>query len=312
MGGMRNPSPLPESLDSGPFTLQQARDLGVGNKRTLARDLIIPTRGTRMPAAFEDDFLTKAAACSMVVPGSVVGFSTAATLWKIPLPERMETGIVHLIQPPGSRACRRNSVKGHVLELDEADISKGRSLNATSPERTWFDLSKELTVDELVIAGDHLVRRQDPLSSMDRLLHLVEGMARRRGVKKAKEALRWIRPRTDSPKETELRLVLIRAGLPEPAINVAILDENGQWVQDPDMGYPDLKIAMQYDGGHHITEMQRRSDIARDDRAVELGWTVLKYCQPDLIPGWYGGEPTAVRKTRWALDRKGHTIPKAA
>lgn len=265
-----------------------------------------------MPAELQDDLLTKAAACSMVVPDSVVGFSTAAILWQTPLPERSVTDTVHLIQPPGSRACRRNNVKGHVPEFDESEVSRGRHLNATTPERTWFDLSAELTVDELIIAGDHLVRRQNPLSSIDNLHCLVERMSARRGVTRAKEALRWIRPCTDSAKETELRLVLIRAGLPEPAINIAILDDDGQWVQDPDLSYPDLKIAMQYDGGHHITEMQRRSDIARDDRAAQLDWLVLKYCQSDLMPGPSGYETTAVRKTRWALNKRGWTFPKAA
>jgi hypothetical protein len=35
-----------------------------------------------------------------------------------------------------------------------------------------------------------------------------------------------IRANTDSPKETELRLLLTAAGLPEPAINVPMLDLN--------------------------------------------------------------------------------------
>lgn len=248
----------------------------------------------------------------MTVPGSVVGFSTAAALWQIPLPDRLSPGTVHLIRPPGSRACRRGSIKGHVLELDESEISEGSLLRATSPERTWFDLARELALDELIIAGDYLVRRQSPLSSTGKLIRFLDGKGGRPGITKAKEAMEWIRPRTDSPKETELRLLLLRAGLPEPAINVAILDDDGQWVQDPDMSYPDLKIAMQYDGGHHITEMQRRSDIARDDRAAELDWLVLKYCQPDLIAGPNGHEANAVRKTRRALNQRGWILPDAA
>ncbi|WP_051441656.1 hypothetical protein [Arthrobacter sp. H14] len=120
----------------------------------------------------------------------------------------------------------------------------------------------------------------------------------------SRAALGWIRHRTDSAKETELRLLLVRAGLPEPSINVAILDERGEWVQDPDMSYQSLRIAMQYDGGHHITEMQRRSDILRDDRAAELDWLVLKYSQLDLKP-LGNGEPSAVTKTRRALLDRG-------
>jgi hypothetical protein len=71
-----------------------------------------------------------------------------------------------------------------------------------------------------------------------------------------------MRADTDSPKETELRLLLIRAGLPEPAINRPLFDEAGGWVQDPDMSYQEFKIAIQYDGGHHATPAQRRSDLS--------------------------------------------------
>ncbi|GAB3517228.1 hypothetical protein GCM10027402_00260 [Arthrobacter monumenti] len=139
---------------------------------------------------------------------------------------------------------------------------------------------------------------------MDALRNHVGQTPDRRGIVSARKALGWIRPRTDSAKETELRLLLVRAGLPEPSINVAIQDERGDWVQDPDMSYQDLRIAMQYDGGHHITEMQRRSDILRDDRAAELDWLVLKYSQLDLKP-LGNGEPSAVTKTRRALLNRG-------
>lgn len=182
---------------------------------------------------------------------------------------------------------------------------KGRLFAATSPERTWTDLASSLSVDELIVAGDYLVRRREPLSAVLALTDRVKQMGARRGVIALREALRGIRPGTDSAKETELRLLLIRSGLPEPSINVAILDQMDLWVQDPDMSYQDLKIALQYDGGHHITEFQRRSDILRDDRAAELGWLVLKFSQLDLMPRGPNWEPTGVAKTRHALQSRG-------
>lgn len=93
-----------------------------------------------------------------------------------------------------------------------------------------------------------------------------------------------IRADTDSPKETELRLLLVRAGLPEPAINMPMFDETGGWIQDPDMSYEDYKIAIQYDGGHHSSPAQRRSDIFRDEDARGLGWLVVVLTQWDLDP----------------------------
>lgn len=42
-----------------------------------------------------------------------------------------------------------------------------------------------------------------------------------------------MRANSDSPKEPELRFLLIRHGLPEPGINIPIFDETGGWVPEP-------------------------------------------------------------------------------
>lgn len=71
-------------------------------------------------------------------------------------------------------------------------------------------------------------------------------------------------------------------------------------VQDPDMSDEDLKVALQYDGGHHAAPAQCRSDIFRDEKARGLGWLVVVLTQWDLdicAPGGAcarGLEPQAV------------------
>ncbi|MEK0154884.1 hypothetical protein [Arthrobacter oryzae] len=114
-----------------------------------------------------------------------------------------------------------------------------------------------------------------------------------------------MRARTDSPKETEVRLLLRRYGLPEPAINEPMFDEAGRWIQDPDMSYEQEKVAIQYDGGHHASVAQRRSDIFRDEDAKEAGWRVVVLTHLDLdllVPGM---EPRAVTRVRKALVERG-------
>ena len=114
-----------------------------------------------------------------------------------------------------------------------------------------------------------------------------------------------VRANTDSPKETELRLLLLHHGLPEPAINVPIFDHDGGWIQDPDLSYGEEKIAIQYDGGHHATPAQRRSDIFRDEDARDAGWRVVVLTQWDLTPIAPGMEPSAVARVRAALRERG-------
>ncbi|WP_426996823.1 hypothetical protein [Pseudarthrobacter sp. N5] len=114
-------------------------------------------------------------------------------------------------------------------------------------------------------------------------------------------ARRLIRPYTDTPKESELRLLILEHRLPEPGINEPMFDETGGWIQDPDMSYQEFKIAIHYDGSHHATAVQRRSDIFHDENARDLGWLVVVLMQWDLDPLAPGVEPNAVTGIRAAL-----------
>ena len=152
-------------------------------------------------------------------------------------------------------------------------------VRCTSPLRTWFDLAGILSLDDLVIAGDFLLRRRNPLTTVDALDAFLAGKQGRAGYRRAMRARAQMRANTDSPKETELRLLLLRHGLPEPGINVPIFDETGGWIQDPDRSYEREKIAIQYDGGRHANPAQRRSDIFRDENARDAGWRVVVLTQ---------------------------------
>ena len=243
-----------------------------------------------------------------VVTGAVVSYLSAAALWGFPLPQALENmAVVHLTSPPGRRAVRRKNVVGHEQPLAPDEVVAGALVRCTSPLRTWFDLAGILCLDDLVMAGDFLLRRRNPLTTIEELdafLARKEGMP---GYRRAMRARPLMRANTDSPKETELRLLLIRHGLPEPGINVPIFDETGGWIQDPDLSYEKEKVAIQYDGGHHAHPAQRRSDIFRDENARDAGWRVVVLTQWHLTPFGPGMEPPAVTRVRAALTERGWT-----
>ena len=313
------PLPLPHALSGKPFTIKQAKAAGLTRRRARARDLRSPCHGVRIPGTTDVTLLVRAQALALAT-GAVISHSTAAVLWGFPLPLRLglsggagfEIGghatartALHLTCQPGGRSVRRKDTVGHQSVLKPDEITTGRHLPCTSPLRTWFDLAGLLSLDELVIAGDFLFRRKNALSTPAALDNYLATKAGRSGYRKAIQARALMRANTDSPKETELRLLLIRAGLPEPAINRPLFDEAGGWVQDPDMSYEEFKIAIQYDGGHHATPAQRRSDIFRDENARELGWLVVVLTQWDLDPFAPGMAPRAVTRVRAALINRG-------
>lgn len=312
------PLPLAPTLAGKLFTIKQANAAGLTRRRSRARDLQSPCHGVRIPASADMTLLVRAQALAMVT-GAVISHLTAAVLWGFPLPLRLGlsggagfrigggTGkaAIHLTSQPGTGSVRRKDAVGHQSLLLPDEITTGRHLPCTSPLRTWFDLAGVLSLDELVMAGDFMFRRRNPLSTPAALDSYLATKAGRPGYRKARQAQALMRANTDSPKETELRLLLVRSGLPEPAINVPLFDETGGWVQDPDMSYEDLKIALQYDGGHHATPAQRRSDIFRDEKARGLGWLVVVLTQWDLDACTPGMEPQAVTRVRAALTSRG-------
>jgi very-short-patch-repair endonuclease len=302
---MHDPSELPPQFQNQPFTVAQARAAGLSRRRTRSRDLVSPCFGVRATAGSADSLLDRVHSLTAAT-GAVVSHLSAAVLWGFPLPLNLKNlAVIHLTSQPGKRAVRHKYVVGHELMLTPDEIVTGTKVSCTSPLRTWFDLAGVLSLDDLVIAGDFLLRRKNPFTTMAALDEYLAGKRGKPGYRRAMSARRLMRANTDSPKETELRLLLTRHGLPEPGVNVPIFNATGGWIQDPDLTYEQQKVAIQYDGGHHANPAQRRSDIFRDESARDAGWRVVVLTQTDLVPLAPGFEPSAVTRVRAALTARG-------
>lgn len=95
-------------------------------------------------------------------------------------------------------------------------------------------------------------------------------------------AIPLLEPRSDSPPETRLRLLLVRAGLPRPAANRDVVVD-GAWLAPPDLSYPQLRIAIEYDGDHHRTSRaQWQRDIGRRRVLEDAGWLLIVVTSDDL------------------------------
>lgn len=68
---------------------------------------------------------------------------------------------------------------------------------------------------------------------------------------------------SESPKETWLRLLIIEAGFPKPQTQIRVRGGSGTYFLD--MGWEDLKIAVEYDGDQHRTD---RRQFAKDIKAT--------------------------------------------
>ncbi|MDJ0335938.1 hypothetical protein QMG83_11945 [Salinibacterium sp. G-O1] len=303
---MRPPSDLPMELGHH-FSCDAAVSVGVSRRRLRGGDLDSRFRGSRsVPVATRhtDEFARLHHAlvqrCLAFIPVAPAEFcfshGTAATLYGIPLPLRLRRDLRIDVSVPVARPQPRASgVRGHRLNLWEVRVFRGMPLVA--PAVAWAQVANVLTLDELVIAGDYLVQRKHPKSSPDDLV--AAASVPRRGARQARRALLDVRVGTDSPPESELRLVLVRAGLPEPLIGHTVIHE-GYFVGTPDLAYVEQKVAIEYQGsGHWLDRDVFEDDIIRRELFERAGWKVILVTAPRLRqPAQLAAEVAAVLRER--------------
>ncbi|AWB87237.1 hypothetical protein [Mycetocola zhujimingii] len=281
--------PLPHELTGRPFTVTEARALGVSRARLAGGDLAHPFSGIRTPAGTPvhdpvsaDDwrqvFQTHqrrtrelCAAFDLRMPsGGFYCGPTAALLHGVPLPYRLSSDTrLHIGLPEGCRAVQAIGTIGHSYSIDEAEIVSGALGRLTGPERTWCDLARYLPLTELVAAGDYLIRRTRPLTSTDRLAAAVTAYTGRRGVKTLRRALELLNNRAESPKESILRVELVLAGLPSPEINVDVFDRHGRFIARVDMMFRQHRLILEYEGLQHLLDADQWTRDIRRTRRLE-------------------------------------------
>jgi hypothetical protein len=165
---------------------------------------------------------------------------------------------------------------------DEIQLITG--IASTTPARTALDLACRCPVGKAVAAIDALARATD-LKAIDVEI-LAQRYRGRRGIRRARVALSLVDPGAESPRETWLRLLLIHAGFPPPQTQIPVYDGYGALVAVLDMGWEDLKLAVEYEGDHHRTDRRQfNRDIRRAEAVADLGWIDVRITAEDTPGG---------------------------
>ena len=161
-----------------------------------------------------------------------------------------------------------------------------RGLPVVAPEEAWSQLAEPLGIEDLVVAGDFLLRRGAPdVPGQLVRLHEAATAVRRRGSERLQIALALLRPGVRSPRESLLRVVLVTAGLPEPEVNVRLSRPDRRHLGEGDLVYREARLVLEYEGDQHRTDpVQWRRDILRRERFEDAGWSVLRVTGDDLFP----------------------------
>lgn len=268
---------LAVSVPDGPLTRGDAARLGIPISALLGREYRRVFHGVYVPAAEPDSTLLRARAALRVAPdGVMLSHHTAAELWGGIVPHQSQ---IHLSVGSSSRWAGPAGVAVHSRSLTVPSFAH-HGVRLAGPEVTFLDLAGELDLVDLVVLGDSLIGSRR--TSTERITMAVNEF-HGRGAKIARRAAALTRAGVDSPTETKLRLLIVLAGLPEPVVNFVIYNPDGSWRHRCDLAWPELKIAVEYDGRQHAeNDQQWASDIARREAFDSDGWRIIVVRSPDL------------------------------
>lgn len=220
---------------------------------------------------------------------------------------------IHVTTPTATAQRRRVGWVGH-RGGERRSIVHVEGIPVVGPIDTWCDLGtyavgrrRTLSLGDLVMVGDAVLMKlldlQHPMASESErrgadLSEVLTQQVRRtlmrrvrpRGKTVLVAALGLMRVGVRSPQESRARVLIVRSGLPEPAINVEIRRESdGAFLAEGDLVWDRTdehgrrrRVVGEYQGLHHAERHQRSRDSDRAERLRDDGWTVHEIWAEDV------------------------------
>lgn len=246
------------------FRVSRNGGAGLTYPQTRSKRLRSPTTGVRLPATstlWEDDV---AALALLLAPGAAFSHLTAAQLHGLAVPCR-DPRPLHVTVPRQSMRGTRKGVRWHLQEpLEPLSIIDG--VPVTALVTTWRAIAPALDLPRLTAITDQLLRR----GVLGEELTVPRGC---RGAVMLRKARRLADPRSLSVRESMIRVHFHSAGFPPPELNYAVVVD-GIWIGTGDFVWPEYRVYLEYDGGHHGRSRQRHQDALTRNELADLGWTV--------------------------------------
>ena len=291
------PRTRPARLDVyRPFTRADAIAAGISPALLRGPKFKLIFRGVYIHASTPVRPLTRVQAALLIYPsGAFASHASAGRVYGVPLPALPDE---HVSVLADKDRRRRKGIRNHVAPQDRTVVTV-RDIPVSTPEDMFVELSEILTLVDLVVVGDALVRLK--LTTPEAL---VERCAT--ASADAQRAAALVRRNVDSPMETRLRLLIVFAGLPEPDINFKIYHRDGTVRYRFDLSYPEFRILVEYDGRQHRDDLdQWDSDTKRQDWFDHNGWMRV----PVFSRGIYRRPDETIRRVASALRSRGAKVP---
>ncbi|WP_188110520.1 hypothetical protein [Aeromicrobium ginsengisoli] len=148
-------------------------------------------------------------------------------------------------------------------------------------EAAYVGAASTLRTIDLVKIGDWLLHRQHV--TIGSLLSRIHADPWRPGAGAANAVLPLLDAGSRSLTESETRVVLEFAGLPRPAVNLDVVDDDGVFLGCGDLVYLLWKLLIEYEGRQHAFDVdQFEGDIDRYAGFRKDGWEYVQVTQRKL------------------------------
>jgi hypothetical protein len=181
---------------------------------------------------------------------------------------------IAIVQPITTTRVRQRDTLGGRRLLGPRDVEVVAGVAMTTCLRTGIDIARHRTLPRGLAALDAMMRSGG--FSQKELLEEVHRFRKFRGVVKLRALAPLADPRAESPAESAMRLLWIRAGLPRVTLQIPVLSRLGYPLYRLDMGLPEIRYAAEYDGvaWHSSPEQRARDRTRRAWLQREQGWTI--------------------------------------
>ena len=225
------------------------------------------------------------AACLAGGPQAMASHGCAARLLRLAIPH-FDRAPPEIIVPRGrSRTPSPGVIVHESRHLDPIDRARVGPIPITRAARVVVDLLCRLDGGQrdrlFALADDVLWRLRDPSEIARTWRRVTNG----RHPSVLKEVLLpWLPgPRPGSPKEMSLSRILILHGLPHPARQFPVAIPGRSNPRYLDLAYPEVRVAVEYDGRTDHGPRQWAADAGREDELASVGWVRLTAGRGDLV-----------------------------
>jgi hypothetical protein len=301
-------------LPQSPFTRAEALDVMREREwRTLSAEGLVRevVPGIFVDASLPDTLEHRLAVARLAVaPGVVVARRTAAWVHGQDLLDYRGFPATPQIETVTNERAKRPKnalMAAHFADdLLASDVMEIGGLRVTTPLRTVCDLARFTPRGDALVAMDAFLHKRMVDAEQVRK-HLVRWKGRR-GIRQAYATLDVADARSESGGESRMRLRVLDMGLPRPQLQIPVYDLHGRvrfWL---DLGWPQWKLALEYDGEEFHPEERLAHDEARRKWIRDRGWTVEAFRRGDIFTASGHFEDAVTSLVRSARSTAGRAL----